>query len=197
MDALSDPGRANAPPPARARLPLSRYVVAVPLAALLFVAVAVIQEKETFLPLLGLGASAPAAAGALAPESERQARQLVDRLNRQLQGCYAAGDAGALSALPLAAGLLARLQLELRFALAQGEPPPRLEALEVLQVASTSHHGWSVTTDETWAWGSPGSAGAYRRRLRLRYDLAAQERGGLLVEEITPLLPDPARAARP
>lgn len=176
----------------RSGLPVRNYLLSLPLAALAFVALAVVEESQAFLPALGLGVAPPSS---LPPEASSEAEQAVRRFNAALERAYAQGSAAPLGTGAASPSLQAALEAELSHA-ATG-PATKGLALDVFMVLDAEpdrEGGWEVTTEETWA--SSPIEGKTRARLRFRYRLAREARG-LRVDEMIPLLPEPVRGRNP
>lgn len=171
-------------------LPLRRYLLTLPIAAAAFMGLAILDQRETFLAAWGFSAGAPVTTGPT--QASAEAEETVRAFNRVLERCYA-----DLSVMPLrgervAPELVRFLEAEISHPEAGGAARGmRLTKLSFVQVEPAAAGGWSLTTDETWGWDDPARRPS---RLRFRYRLAAAG-GGLRVEEMTPVLPEPAVAA--
>lgn len=161
-----------------------RYLLVVPLAALLFIALAMIEQRDTFLPAIGL-ARAPTADLVAGADAARTARlgAAVTALNRAYAAASAAGTPGPLAGAPIAAALRRELVAALGVARARGELPARLASSRLIGVAPADGGRWSLTTEETWRGGT--AARPWRSTLRFSYRLT-EEGGGARIEEIRP-----------
>lgn len=174
------------------KFPVRRYLVALPVAALTFMALAVLDERETFLSALRPPSPpAPVAAGPSA-ESDR-AVEAVRAFARALETAYRDGSSEPLAPLALSPELRAELALELGDArLRPATAGLALRNFELLAVEPAGEGAWQVTTDETWM----GAAGGKRHRLRFRYALAGLA-GDLRIDGMVPMLPEPGLATAP
>lgn len=172
------------------RFPVARYLVALPVAALAFMALAILDQRETFLSAFGSPALAPPAASGPTPESDR-AVAAVRELAAALEEAYRDGSVGPLARVAIAPPLRAELDLELGDPrLRQASAGLELGDFELLSVEPVGDGGWQVTTDETWS----AADGKSRHRLRFRYALSARA-AGLRIDEMLPILPEPVRAS--
>jgi hypothetical protein len=172
------------------RLPVARFLLTLPAAALAFIAIAILDQRETFLSAWGITPPAPAVAKST-PGSE-QALAAIGAFNRAMERAYRLGSAQALAEVSLGGELRSRLTEEFSYlpALARASGM-ELSDFKVISVEPSGAGGWRVTTDETWA-----AANATRRnRLRFRYVLLAAG-GAPRIDDITPILPEPVRAPR-
>lgn len=164
-------------------------MAALPLFALLFIGLSMLDQRETFAPLLGLSPEASAPAG---PEADlargAAAERTVRDYNAALAESQRTGAPGALTTLA-APVLTAELGAELSFSRGQRDPPLELIRLEVLSVepAPGAPGSFTVLTDESWAAAEPAGKSS---RLRFRYTVAPAA-GELRVEAAVPVLPEP------
>jgi len=174
-----------------AKFPVARYFIALPVAAVLFMALAIVDEREVFLSALGEPQRPAAPVEETSnPEAER-AVAAVRGLAAAVQAAYRDGSSKPLTAVALAPELRAELELEV----APRDGRERVSELalnefELLSVEPGGDGSWSVTTDETWV----ASGGGERHRLRFRYRIA-ENAGTFRVDEMVPILPEIERAA--
>lgn len=168
-------------------LPVRRYLASLAVAALAFMALAILDQRETFLGALLPGRSAPEAGAA--PDQAAEADRAVGAVrafNAAVGEAYVRRSSAPLEGVAMSDAVRAELELEIGDRVAgPAATGLRLTDLEVLRVEPAGG-AWQVTTDETWS----GAGVTSRHRLRFRYRLVpAGER--LRVEEITPILPEP------
>lgn len=170
----------------RGGLPVRRYVATLVGSVVGFLALSILDQRELFFTAWGLGE--PAAPATVSPGDEsgaRRAERAVRSFNAAVEAACAGRGTAALDAVPLSP----ELRAELSEALADPTTGSltaglRLGDFAVLRVEPRPPSGWEVTTDESWS--SPRS----RSRLRFRYRLSSAD-GGLQVDAMTPLLPEP------
>lgn len=175
--------------PTSSELPVGRYLLAVPVAVLAFLALTMAQERDVFLPWLGLAAPEPA----VETRTEAAARALARvnafaaaRADVQRGGTWPRGLAApeATARLTEAAGYARRRGLA---------QPTALTAARVVSVEPWGGGAWRVVREETWSMTEPGGAPAGAATTRLLYELAPHE-GALRIESVAPALEDPMRA---
>lgn len=170
---------------------MRRFLLTLPLAAIAFMGIAIVDERETFLAAWGLGAPEPPATPATAAPAE--AEEAVRAFNALLEQCYAAGSAAPLGGARVSPDVLRGVEAELSHpAAGAASRGLRLLRLALVQVEPAGEGAWSLTTEETWGGPAPGSA-RIASRLRFRYRLATSGEG-LRIEEMTPVLPEPVDA---
>ena len=171
-------------------LPVRRYLLAVPVGALLFMALSLVVERETFFSLFKMF-DPPASPD---PAASRPAQALVERCNRAIEAAYRQGGPSPLGQVPMAAELREELARAVTYARARREPPLRLASQAFIRVEPLpGGAGWTLETDEVWVWDAAQGTPAGRSRLRFRFRLA-EAGGSLRLEEMTPILPEPSRA---
>jgi hypothetical protein len=168
-----------------------RYLLTLPVAAVAFMGLAVVDERETFLAAWGFGGPAPASTAPTAASAEAEAA--VRAFNAALESGYAEGSAAPLAGARVSPDVLRAVEAELSHPLTGAASRGlRLLGLSFVQVEPAGEGGWTLTTEETW--GRPDSPGAGApSRLRFRYRLGPSGEG-LRIEEMTPVLPEPVDA---
>ena len=167
---------------ARGGLPVGAYVATLLAAAVGFMALSILDQKDLFFTAWGF-TTAPAPAPVAVADGSA-AKAAVRQLNSALETAQTRGDSSALDSVPLSPALRG----ELLDAVSRGGGSDlALAEFEILRLEPRPLSGWEVTTDETWK-----SAGS-RSRLRFRYRLSQSDRV-LRIDEMTPLLPEPVSA---
>jgi len=171
--------------PSSSRVRVAPYLASALVAAVAFMLLAILDQRETFLPLFGLGPSADEVP-ALSSTERAAAETAVQSFLAALSRAYADGSKAALPEEAVATPLRESIALDLAFAAGRHEPPLALSELTVRSVVATPP-GFSVETEELWA----EPAGNVRpSRLRYRYVLS-RVGGRLIVDEMSVLLPEP------
>jgi hypothetical protein len=166
-----------------------RWLLTLPLAAIAFVALAIVDERETFLAAWGFGGPAPTSTAPTAASAEAEAA--VRAFNTALERCYAEGSAAPLAGVRVAPDVRHAVEGELAHAASRAAARGlRLQGLSFVQVEPTGESAWSLTTEETWGHPEPGTA---RSRLRFRYRVVLSA-GGPTLEDVTAVLPEPVDA---
>ena len=155
-------------------------------------ALAILDERDTFLAAWGLGGPASPPAGAKAASAE--AEDAVRTFNATLERCYTEGSTAPLEGARVSSDVLRAVAAELAHPVAgPASRALRLTRLAFVRVEPSGDGGWSLTTEEVWGWPAASPART-ASRLRFRYRLAPAG-DGLRVEEMTPVLPEPVDAA--
>ena len=177
--------------PTTGGIPIGRYLLTLPVAAVAFIGIAVLDERETFLAAWWPARAALAAVEGSGRDSGR-AIEAVRTFGAALERAYGLGSPEPLKGVSMAAALRAELAAEL------SDPRLRpfcaglaLTDLTAVQLEPSGAGGWRVITGETWS--GPGEAG--RHRLRFRYTLSPEGKG-FRIDEMTPVLPEPVREPR-
>lgn len=161
------------------RVPLERYLLWLPASALLFVALAVADQRNVFFSALPRGAAETGSR-----EAGVAAEGVVRAFAAALAEAYRQGDVGPLGTIPLSPELRVEIEQELRHPigreLARGL---ELSELRIVSIELLAEAGWVVITEESW--GAPGGT-----RLRYRYVLSGPERT-LRIDAAMPQLPEP------
>ncbi|MBI5527433.1 MAG: hypothetical protein HY897_13955 [Deltaproteobacteria bacterium] len=163
-----------------------------PAAVLAFMAIAVMDQREVFLPLAGLGPEAAPAPSR--PEAAAAAERLVRGYNAAIEAAGPGGGADRLDAVALSGDLRSATRRELAFARTlPGVCPLRSAAFAVRLLDPLPSGGFTVETDETWTPDCPPGVSSPRpSRLRHRYTII--DRNGLRIEQAVPVPPDPVDA---
>ncbi len=152
---------------------------------------AIVDERETFLAAWGLRGATPAPTAATAESVA--AEEAVRAFNGALERCYADGSTLPLEGTRVSSDVFRAVEAELSHPVAgPASRALRLMRLAFVRVEPSGDGGWSLTTAETWGWPEPAPA-RVASRLRFRYRLASSG-GGLRIEEMTPVLPEPVDA---
>lgn len=175
----------------RLGLPVRRYLAAILVAAVGFIAISVVDQHDVFIDAWGL---APGATGARAradveaggPE-ERAVREFVTAL----EAAYRIGRVDPVEGVPVSPLVRQEIAGELSNPVTRAASAGlTLRRLEVLRIESRPPGGWEVSTDETWM--APGGA---RSRLRFRYRLG-RDGDVLRVNEMATVMPEPVSERR-
>lgn len=180
------------PSPPRRSLPVGRYTVASVVAAVAFMTLAIVDQRDTFLAAWGFRAS-PSPRARMSASDAEAVGAAVRAFVAALEATYRAGSAAPLAAVATSTPLRDEIAAELADPVARDEARGlALARLEILAVEPIGADGsWQVLTEETWS--APGRAS--RSRLRFRYSLSPGV-GRYRVDQMDTIPPEPTRAPR-
>lgn len=182
-----EPARSELEQPQRARgLPVRRYLVWLPVAAVGFMLLAMADQWQTFASLFGIEPASPVDL-ALSPEVKARAEQAVREFNAALEGSYRAGSVTADDGALLSTELRDSLERELEFVEAHRLPfATTSSAIAFRESRALPDESIEVVTEEVWT--SSAAVPGRRSRLRFRYRVRIAD-NGTRVESMRPIMP--------